>query len=138
MDGLAIQYATVSPGQLIGVAREHLGYAGRLLDAHLTLAHHRRLLVVGGWLSLFAATLHIDLRRSSAALALLKTADEMARHTEHPEIRAWCLETQAWEALTAGNYMRAVKLSRQAQSLAPRGRSALIQASAQEGRARPG
>ncbi len=135
MDDLATQYATIPPGQLIGVAREHLGYAGRLLDARLTLAHHRRLLVVGGWLSLIAATLHIDLRQSGAALALLKTADAMARHAEHPEIRAWCLETQAWEVLTAGDYMRAVHLSRQAQALAPRGSSALIQANAQEGRA---
>ncbi|WP_267898189.1 hypothetical protein [Streptomyces sp. CMB-StM0423] len=43
--------------------------------------------------------------------------------------------TDAWRVLTAGDYGRALELSRAAQALAPAGTSALIQATAQEGRA---
>ena len=45
------------------------------------------------------------------------------------------LETRAWQALTCGEYQRALELSRAAQQAAPHGSSALIQATAQEGRA---
>ena len=45
------------------------------------------------------------------------------------------LETRAWQALTSGEYRRAVELSRAAQQAAPNGSSAHIQATAQEGRA---
>ena len=48
---------------------------------------------------------------------------------------AWCVETQAWQAVTDGDYRRAVALSHGAQQLAPAGSSAFIQATAQEGRA---
>ena len=48
---------------------------------------------------------------------------------------AWCLETRAWGVLTAGDYRRAIELSQGAQTVAPRGSSAHIQATAQEGRA---
>jgi transcriptional regulator with XRE-family HTH domain len=134
-DGLATSYATVPPEELLPRVRRHLEYVTRLLDGRKTLQQHRQLLVLGGWLSLLAATVHIDLRQPGAAQARLATADQLAQHGEHPEIRAWCLETMAWNVLTEGDYPRAVDLSRQAQALAPRGSSAHIQATAQEGRA---
>ena len=59
----------------------------------------------------------------------------MAAEAEHPELSAWCLETRAWLALSDGNYTRAAALARGAQALAPAGSSALIQATAREGRA---
>jgi len=105
------------------------------VEVRKTLAQHRRLLVVGGWLSLLSATLSIDLRQRASAGAYLATARQMADHAEHAEIQAWCVETRAWEVLTGGDYLLAVQLSRQAQAIAPKGSSALIQATAQEGRA---
>ncbi|WP_203910622.1 helix-turn-helix domain-containing protein [Rhizocola hellebori] len=134
-DDLAVRYPNTAPGLLIGPTRMHLDHVGQLLDARMTLVHHRRLLVVGGWLSLLAATLHIDMRQPDAARGRLAVATDLARHGEHDELRAWCLETRAWELLVNGEYMGAASLSRQAQALAPRGTSALIQATAQEGRA---
>lgn len=50
-------------------------------------------------------------------------------------LNAWRYETEAWQVLTDGDYRRAVELSQTAQCLAPRGSSAAIQATAQEGRA---
>lgn len=135
VDELAAAYPTTRPRELLVRIRRHLGYAGRLMDGRMTLTQHRRLLVTVGWLSLLAATCHIDLGEISDAAARGHLAWKLAAEAEHREIAAWCLETRAWEQLTSGKYASAVELSRGAQSLAPTGSSAYIQATAQEGRA---
>lgn len=135
VDVLAMAYATIPPAELLPRVAKNLRYVSRLVEARKTLRQHRRLLVVGGWLALLRATLHVDLAQPAAASAHLATATSLAEHAENSEIAAWCLETQAWTALTAGENRSAVDLSRQAQQVAPRGGSAIIQATAQEGRA---
>lgn len=135
VDDLASSYATSRPADLLGRTRGHLGYVADLLDGRNTLGEHRRLLVAGGWLSLLAATLHVDLQQQAPSMARLRTADSLAREADHDEIRAWCLETEAWRLLTLGEYRDTAGLARGAQELAPPGSSALIQATAQEGRA---
>jgi transcriptional regulator with XRE-family HTH domain len=135
VDDLAMAYPGTPSAVLLERVCGYLGYVTRLLDAKTTLAEHRRLLVVGGWLSLLAATTLIDLHRDHAAAAHLRTAVQLARDTGHAEIAAWCLETQAWQVLTAGDYRRAVDISHASQRIAPRSGSAFIQATAQEGRA---
>ncbi|MFF4753164.1 helix-turn-helix domain-containing protein [Streptomyces sp. NPDC002514] len=134
-DGLAMAYPKAKPEDLLRQVRKHSTYVGKLLDGRMTLSQHRRLLVVGGWLSLLGATAHIDLMQDDAATALLETAATLAREAGHREIEAWCYETEAWRVLTDGDYVRAVDLSRAAQEIAPAGGSAIIQATAQEGRA---
>jgi transcriptional regulator with XRE-family HTH domain len=134
-DDLAMAYATTPPEELLPRVRRHVAYVGRLIDARKTLDQHRRLLVVGGWLSLLGATVLIDLRQRPAASSYLATARQMADHAEHAEIGAWVAETRAWDALTEGDFRRALELAQQAQALAPRHSSAYIQATAQEGRA---
>jgi transcriptional regulator with XRE-family HTH domain len=134
-DDLAVAYPVSQPQDLLERIRLHLGYVSKLLDGRKTLDEHRRLMVVGGWLSLLGATLHVDLKQDGAAVARLRTASQLATQAEHDEIRAWCLETSAWRVLTVGDYPRAVKLAQAAQSLAPAGSSAQVQATAQEGRA---
>ncbi|MEV4890566.1 hypothetical protein AB0K48_14350 [Nonomuraea sp. NPDC055795] len=135
VDDLASAYPRTPPAQLLGRVRRHLEYVDRLLDGKKTLTEHRRLLVAAGWLSLLGATCHIDLRQYPAAAARLRTAAQLAGHAEHQEIRAWCLETKAWRALTEGEYHHAMVLSQGAQDAAPRNSSAFIQATGQEGRA---
>ncbi|PZG22527.1 transcriptional regulator [Nonomuraea aridisoli] len=135
VDDLAAAYPNTRPAELLYRVKRHLTYVARLLDGRKTLAEHRRLLVAGGWLSLLGATCHIDLRQYPAATARLRTAAQLAHHAEHPEIAAWCVETEAWKVLTDGDYQTAVTLSQGAQAIAPRTGSAYIQATAQEGRA---
>jgi hypothetical protein len=135
VDDLAVSYHGTPPAQLLARVRAHLGYVTSLVERRTTFAEHGRLLVAGGWLSLLAATCLIDLHNHSAALAHLRTAAQIARETGHAEIAAWCLETRAWQVLTDGNYPKAAELAQAAQRAAPRGGSALIQATAQEGRA---
>jgi hypothetical protein len=135
VDRLAIAYQGTPPTELLPQVRRHLGYFSQLLDLRMTLAQRRRLLVAGGWLSLLAATVDIDLHKRVAAEARLATALSLAQHTDHREIAAWVLETRAWDALTEGHFRLAVDLSQSAQRVAPKAGSALIQATAQEGRA---
>jgi transcriptional regulator with XRE-family HTH domain len=135
VDDLATVYATIPPEQLLPRVHRHLAYVGRLVEGRKTLDQHRRLLVVGGWLSLIGATVSIDLRQQAAADAHLATAQQLAEHTDHNEIQAWRLETRAWDRLTAGDFASALELSQRAQAVAPKGSSAHIQATAQEGRA---
>ncbi|MGH3941559.1 MAG: helix-turn-helix domain-containing protein [Pseudonocardiaceae bacterium] len=135
VDDLAIKYPVTPPQVLFVPLRRHIAYVMQLLDARMTLDEHRRLLVIGGWLSLLTATLYIDLEQRAAGAAWLATATSLATQTEHSEIHAWCYETEAWQVLTDGDYRHAVDLSRAAQQLAPRGSSVAIQATAQEGRA---
>ncbi|MGH3770152.1 MAG: helix-turn-helix transcriptional regulator [Pseudonocardiaceae bacterium] len=135
IDELAIKYSKTPPKELIGQVRRHVSYVMRLLDARKTLDEHRRLLVAGGWLSLIAATLYIDLEQRAAANGWLTTATSLAQQTGQSEIYAWRYETEAWQVLTDGDYHRAVELSQAAQRIVPRGSSVAIQATAQEGRA---
>jgi hypothetical protein len=134
-DALAMAYAGTPPQQLLPRVRRHLGYVAHLVEARQTLEQQRRLLVAGGWLSLLAATLHIDLRQGRAAHAWLVTAEQLAGSAGHDEIRAWCYETRAWQVLTDGRYRDALTLAQRAQASALTGSSAHIQATAQEGRA---
>jgi hypothetical protein len=134
-DRLAIAYQGTSPAALLPDVRRHLHYVGQLIDKRATLEQRRRLLVVGGWLSLLASTLQIDLHQRSAADAWLTTAASLAEETGHNEILGWCLETRAWDALTEAQFKLAADLSKAAQEVAPHDGSAFIQATAQEGRA---
>ncbi|MGI5126770.1 helix-turn-helix domain-containing protein [Pseudonocardia sp. CA-107938] len=135
VDDLASSYATSLPADLLEQTRQHLRYVGRLLGARMTLAEHRRLLIAGGWLALLAGTLAVDLEHQRTARAYLGSARSIAAEAEHSEIIAWTFETEAWRTLTLGEYAEALRLSRTAQSVAPAGSSARIQATAQEGRA---
>lgn len=137
VDDLATAYPTTASHVLLPRIRRHLTYVTTLVSSgrRMTLNQHRRIVVAGGWLSLLTATVLIDLRRNNAAAGHLHTANEMAAHTEHAEIRAWCLETRAWEVLTAGDPATALALAENAQAVAPSGSSAKLQATAQTGRA---
>jgi tetratricopeptide (TPR) repeat protein len=135
VDELAIKYPKTPPQALVLPVRKHVSYVMRLLDARKTLDQYRRLLIVSGWLSLIMATLYIDLERRTAANSWLTTAQSLAKQTSQSELYAWRYETEAWQVLTDGDYPHAIELSQVAQRLAPRGSSAAIQATAQEGRA---
>jgi len=105
-DELATTYPVTPPQDLLGRVRHYSAYVAQLLDAKKTLGEHRRLLVVGGWLSLLGATLHIDLKQDSAASARLQTAAALAQEAGHDEIHAWCYETTAWRVVIAGRLSR--------------------------------
>ncbi|GLZ78213.1 hypothetical protein Afil01_30200 [Actinorhabdospora filicis] len=134
-DRAATVYASTPPRELLQEVRGYAAYAAGLLGQRMTLAQHRRLLVISGWLSLMAATLHVDLAEDRAVAARLHATATLAREAGHPELIAWCRETEAWRLVTHGHYSAAADMARGAQAIAPHGSSARIQATAQEGRA---
>src|SRR4051794_3462860 len=135
VDELATAYLTTPPLEVLDRTRGHLRYVTNLLGARKTLAEHRRLLVIGGWLSLLAGTLHIDLAQQAAALARIRTARSIAEEAGHVELAAHTMETEAWRALTLRDFRRAANWAQAAQQRARVGSTAYIQAAAQEGRA---
>ncbi|MEV0454784.1 helix-turn-helix domain-containing protein [Catellatospora methionotrophica] len=135
VDDVATRYATQHPAALLADGRRLLRFLADLMDARATLRQRRRLLDAAGWLSLLTATLHIDLGQQASARARLATAARLGSETEDAELVAWCLETRAWNALTAGDHAAALSLALQARAAAPVGGSAYIQATAQTGRA---
>lgn len=134
-DDLATRYQAVRPTELYPEVRDGLTCIGQLLGKRTTLREHLALLHFGGWYSLLAATLNVDIRGEPTARAQLRTAVSLAREAGTPVITAWALETRAWQALTSGDAEGALKLSQEAQQASPEGSSALIQATAQTGRA---
>ena len=112
---LARAYATTEPHVLLAQVSRRAGEVAALLDRRSTLAQRRRLLVVGGWLALLGATLHVDLGDRPAAVGARTAAASLGRETDHREIAAWAVEIAAWTALTDQDWRRAARL-------APRGR----------------
>ncbi|MCO1655994.1 helix-turn-helix domain-containing protein [Pseudonocardia humida] len=135
VDDLAQAYLTDPPLQALMRTRRHLQYVTGLLDVRATFAQRRRLLAVGGWLSLLAGTLHIDLEQQGPAVARIRTARILADECGHDELAACTVETEAWRSLTIGDFPEAARLAQLAQEIAPAGSSAHIQATAQEARA---
>lgn len=132
---LARAYAGTDPSVLLAQVRRRAGEVAALLDRRVTLAQRRRLLVVGGWLALLGATLHVDLGDRAAAVGARSAAASLGRETDHRELAAWAVEIAAWTALTDQDWARAARLAADGESLAPAGSSGKVQLAAQTARA---
>jgi len=131
---LARRYIRTPPAELLPMIRRRSRDVVRLLDGRATLMQRRRLMVAGGWLSLLAATVHVDLGHRLAARIARDTATSLGREAAEPELVAWAIECAAWEAIVDQEWAEAVTLSRAGLQLAPTGRSAGVQLAAQEAR----
>jgi hypothetical protein len=134
-DDMACAYSGTPPLVLLDRVRTHLRYVSRLVDARSTLAQKRRLLIVGGWLSLLSATLYTDLAKKTAARAARSTAFSLGAHAGQPEVQAWAFEIDAWSALVNRDYPAALAATEAGAELAPYGSSVAAQIAAQEARA---
>jgi hypothetical protein len=132
---LAVRYSRTPPAELLAAIRSSSRHVVSLLDGRATLAQRQRLLVAGGWLSLLAATVHVDLGHPAAARIARKLAMSLGRESGEAELGAWSVEIAAWEALVDRRWADALSLARAGQDLAPRSRAAIVQLTAQEARA---
>ena len=132
---LARRYPTTPPADLLAAVRRRTADVVRMLDGKATLGQRRRLLVAGGWLSLLASTVHVDLGHRHAARLARDTAAALGREADEPELAAWAAEIATWEAIVERRWVDAVELARTGQQIAPRGRAAVVQLTAQEARA---
>jgi transcriptional regulator with XRE-family HTH domain len=109
-DGLCRDYPTVDAHILSGQARTHLDYVTGLLGGRVTLAQHRDLLVVAGWLSALLACTCYDTGDRSAAETARRMTRQFGEHAGHGELVAWSFEIAAWYALVEGRTAQAVAL----------------------------
>lgn len=135
VDGSARSYTRVPPDELLRDVRTRARQIGSLLDGRATLAQRRRLLTAAGWLSLLAATLHVDLGHRAAAGAVRAVAQSLGKETEQDEIGAWVCEVDTWTALIDQDWPRAAELAAAGEAIAPAGTPAAAQLAVQAARA---
>ena len=110
-DRLCRDYPTVNPRVLSDQARIRLGYVTNLLGKRITLAQHRDLLVVAGWLSALLACTCYDAGDPGAAETARRMTRQFGEHAGHGELIAWSYEIAAWYALVEGRFVQAAGLS---------------------------
>jgi tetratricopeptide (TPR) repeat protein len=70
----------------------------------MTIDHHRRLLVVAGWMTALLGCVHYDLQEHEEAEAARRTTYLMGKEANDPELLAWAYEMSAWFALVETRY----------------------------------
>src|SRR5262249_786751 len=85
VDGLCRDYPVTDALDLSARVRRHLRYVTHLLEGRVTLAEHRELLVLGGWLSALMACTCYDLGDRGAADKAQEMTAQFAGHAGHGE-----------------------------------------------------
>gem|GEM_PF-1286757 len=134
VDQIALRYAGTAPAESCTAILVYQQYLARLLQGRATLAQRIELMRHAGWLSLLAATAHMDLGQDIAAAANLRAVRTLADETGDTVLAAWAMETQAWHALSLGDLRPAAALCREGLRLAPRSTSAYVQLCTQAAR----
>ncbi|MFC4588857.1 hypothetical protein [Sphaerisporangium corydalis] len=113
--------------------QKRLAQVTRLLSGRLTLAQHRELLVITGWLTALLGCIHYDLGEREEAETSRRAAYEMGHQVGHGELMGWAHEMSAWFALVEGRYEDVVTAARMGQAVASQS-SAQVQLTLQEAR----
>ncbi|PXX59225.1 hypothetical protein DFR70_112142 [Nocardia tenerifensis] len=110
---LCCEYSYADPHELHAEGTAWLRRITSLLDGRLTLAQHRDILVLAGWVALLVGCVDYDLGRRTAAEATRRAALSLGQEAENAEIIGWSAEMAAWFALTQGNYRSAIDATEQ-------------------------
>jgi hypothetical protein len=104
VDQLCSDYPFVANETLLVEGKNWLRRLNALRDRRLTLAQHREVLVLGGWLALLIGCVEYDTGRRHDAETTRRSALSIGTETDNAEISAWAHEMRAWMALTTGDY----------------------------------
>jgi len=133
VDLLCRAYPVVSAATLRDRTQKRLAQVNGLLGGRITLAQHRELLVITGWLTALLGCVHYDLGEREEAETARRAAYEMGRQVGHGELMGWAHEMSAWFALVEGRYEDVVTAARMGQAVAGQS-SAQVQLTLQEAR----
>jgi transcriptional regulator with XRE-family HTH domain len=111
VDDMCRDYPVQDAAVLSARALRHLKYVRRLSGGRATLAQHRELLVIAGWLSALLACCRYDVGDRPAAEAARRMAWQLGSETGHAVLVAWSFEIAAWFALVEDRYRDTVALS---------------------------
>ena len=133
-DRLSSEYPFMPSEQLLIEGRQWLR---RVVDLHkksLTLAQHREVLALSGWLALLVGCVEYDTGARHAAESTRQAALSLATEAEHAEVAGWAHEMRAWFALTTGDYRGVISAARAGADAAPH-HGVAVQLAAQEAKA---
>ncbi|WP_329426314.1 hypothetical protein OG339_39445 [Streptosporangium sp. NBC_01495] len=133
VDLLCRAYPVVSAATLRDRTQKRLAQVNGLLGGRITLAQHRELLVITGWLTALLGCVHYDLGEREEAETARRAAYKMGRQVGHGELMGWAHEMSAWFALVEGRYEDVVSSARMGQAVAGQS-SAQVQLTLQEAR----
>ncbi len=117
VDRLCREYPRLGTHTLRAQAAPYLRYVVSLLNGRLTLAQHRELLVLGGWLSALLGCVYYDMGHREAALTSGEAAFHFGDQAGHRELMAWSYEMRAWFALSEGRYQEVTEFARAGQEM---------------------
>jgi transcriptional regulator with XRE-family HTH domain len=111
VDDMCRDYPGAEAAALSARAGQHLRYVTRLLAGRVTLAQHRELLVIAGWLSALIACTCYDTDDAVATRTACRMTRQFGSQAAHAVLVAWSFEIAAWFALVDGRYPETVALS---------------------------
>ncbi|WP_079105000.1 hypothetical protein [Streptomyces prasinopilosus] len=133
-DRLASEYPFMPSEQLLIEGRQWLRRVVELHTKSLTLAQHREVLALSGWLALLVGCVEYDTGDRHAAESTRRAALSLATEADHAEVAGWAHEMRAWFALTTGDYRGAIAAA-QAGAETAQHHGVAVQLAAQEAKA---
>lgn len=111
VDGMCGDYPGADAAALSARAGRHLRYVTRLLGGRVTLAQHRELLVISGWLSALIVCTCYDTGDAVTARTACRMTRQFGSQAAHAVLVAWSFEIAAWFALVESGCPETVALS---------------------------
>ncbi|MFW6721003.1 XRE family transcriptional regulator [Streptomyces sp. MAR4 CNY-716] len=133
-DRLSSEYPYMPSEQLLIEGRQWLRRVVELHKKSLTLAQHREVLALSGWLALLVGCVEYDTGNRHAAEATRGAALSLANEADNAEVAGWAHEMRAWFALTTGDYRGVVAAAQAGAEAAPH-HGVAVQLAAQEAKA---
>ncbi|WP_255951008.1 XRE family transcriptional regulator [Streptomyces odontomachi] len=133
-DRLCSEYPYMPSEQLLIEGRQWLRRVVELHSKSLTLAQHREVLALSGWLALLVGCVEYDTGDRNAAESTRRAALSLATEADHAEIGGWAHEMRAWFALTTGDYRGVIAAAHAGAELASH-QGVAVQLAAQEAKA---
>lgn len=133
-DRLCSEYPYMPSEQLLIEGRQWLRRVVELHTKSLTLAQHREVLALSGWLALLVGCVEYDTGDRHAAETTRRAALSLATEAENAEVSGWAHEMRAWFALTTGDYRGVIAASQAGTELAAH-QGVAVQLAAQEAKA---
>ncbi|HEY0699684.1 MAG TPA: XRE family transcriptional regulator, partial [Micromonospora sp.] len=81
------------------------------MDRRLTLAQHREVLTLAGWVALLVGCVEYDMGLRPAAEGTRKAALTLGKEAGNASITGWAYEMRAWYALSQGDYRGVIAAS---------------------------
>lgn len=133
-DRLCCEYPYMRSEDLHSEGRAWLRRITSLMDRRLTLAQHREVLTLAGWVALLVGCVEYDMGNRRAAEGTRRAALSLGEEAGNPAVVGWAHEMRAWYALTQGDY-RGVIAAAEVGEAAAADQSAAVQLAAQQAKA---